>query len=95
MAQGHIAELLVDQGERDEAERLAEAAVKTWETSGAQLPDAYDARFLLARLVWDDGAHARARSLAEAARTGYAALAPPYNKTATRIAEWLTAHPAR
>jgi eukaryotic-like serine/threonine-protein kinase len=91
-AQLHIADLLEARGQRAEAKQLAEASVKIWDATGASLPEAHDARFLLAQLVWDDGAHARARTLAEAARAGYAAYAPPYNKTATTIAAWLAAH---
>ncbi|MEO8554444.1 MAG: tetratricopeptide repeat protein, partial [Kofleriaceae bacterium] len=92
VAQGHLAELLEDRGDHAEAYRLIEAAVATWEASGASLPDADDARFLLAQFAWDDGAHARATSLADAARTHYAALPSPWDGTAKVIAKWQTTH---
>jgi tetratricopeptide (TPR) repeat protein len=94
-AEVRIAELLEDRGQHAEARRLAEHSVKIWDATGASLPQAFDARFLLAQLVWRDGAHDRARVLAEAARTAYAEMAPPYNKQATKIAKWLADHPAR
>jgi hypothetical protein len=91
VAQVRIARILFDRGDRDESRRLAEASVAIWDASGAVLPDAYAAKFLLAKLVWN-GDHARARSLAEAARVGYAAMPSPYNDTAADVAAWLAAH---
>lgn len=87
--QGHLAELVTDKAE---ARRLVATAVASWDASGASLPDAYDARFLLAQLEYADGAHAKARALAETARAGYAAMPPPYDKTAAQMAAWIATH---
>jgi tetratricopeptide (TPR) repeat protein len=92
VSQGHLAELLEHRGDHAAARSLLEAAVATWEVTGASLPDADDARFLLAQLAWKDGAHARARKLAETARVHYAALPEPWDATAKEIATWLGAH---
>ena len=88
----HLAELLEARGQHAEAKQLAAKSVSIWEASGASLPEAYDARFLLAQLEWSAGAHARARALAEAARAGYAAYPAPYNQSAAKIARWLASH---
>jgi serine/threonine-protein kinase len=91
VAQLRIAQILVTRNELAEARRLAEASVKIWDASGTVTPDAYDARFLLAKLIWDRD-HVRARALAEVARVHYAGEPPPYNKEADSIASWLAAH---
>ncbi len=92
--QFQIASLLADRDARAALE-LAEDSVKIWEATGAVQVDAYAARYLLAQLLWHDGAHARARALAETARAGYAALGPNYDNAATGVATWLAAHNSR
>ena len=87
--EGHLAELVPDKAE---AKELAAHAVVIWDTTGAAMPDAFDAKFTLAQLDYAAGDHAKARVLAEAARAGWAAQPAPYNKTATNIAAWLATH---
>ncbi len=93
-AQFRIALLLADRDPRA-ATALAEQSVKIWDATGAVHVDAYGSRYLLAQLLWHDGAHARARALAEAARAGYVALGPSYDGDASGIAKWLAAHNSR
>ncbi len=87
--EGHLAELVADP---TEARALVTDAVRIWDTSGAGLPDAYDAKFLLAKLEWAAGDRAHARILAAAAHAGWEAQPPPYNKTATTVAAWISTH---
>ena len=68
VTEGHLAEVLEARGEHAEARAMVEAAVKIWDASGTSLPEAHNARFELARYLWADGAHDRARVLAEVAR---------------------------
>jgi tetratricopeptide (TPR) repeat protein len=85
------ANVLFERGELAEARRLAEASVAIWDATKLPLAEAFDAEFLLARLVWPTD-QARARELAERGRAGYAALAPPYTEFAAQMATWLEQH---
>ncbi|MFV8752798.1 tetratricopeptide repeat protein [Nannocystaceae bacterium ST9] len=79
-------------GRRGEARRLLElnqprAYTASSVTSGLQ-------HFALAKLVWDDGEHARARGLAERARDRYAVAGVYYQPELDEIDAWLAAHPS-
>jgi hypothetical protein len=53
-----------------------------------------EARFLLARALWESGgSRGRARALAEAARTEYAAAGAAYAAAGAGVANWLAARP--
>ncbi|HEU4532971.1 MAG TPA: hypothetical protein VFS00_02595, partial [Polyangiaceae bacterium] len=92
------AKLLISEAECSLASRRAPQAVASASAAVAKLAplsdadDSADARFVLARALWETGARRRA---AAEARRALASFEGSASKSADELRAWLAAHPAR
>ncbi|PCC68639.1 Serine/threonine protein kinase [Nannocystis exedens] len=87
------AEALTALGRAAEAVPALERALAIREASQVQPEELAEARFALARALWDGGDRPRARALAEQAATTYPE-APGTAAARAKVRDWLASHPA-
>jgi serine/threonine-protein kinase len=91
-----LVEVYLATGRAGQAIPVAEAVVGARDVKDAAPMELAEARYLLARALWDGGGdRARARELASAARTAYAGRGRGSQHELADVDAWLAAHPPR